>query len=203
MNNFNEDLKKLENQGFNNSKIDKLLNEIQKEYKISKDTLASLFEFKLEKWISNVSNTSIEYRNDLIEEIKKLSSLGEIESFDKNILEVKHLEVLASKIIQINKLNKLTQSEIDKLRSDLNLWFYEDLFSTKSLILPWNKNILEKLKNPQSNLDEVIWFWVWITESFAIVWKFSYETLISLLKSPIDLVNILRWKQKLETNIKI
>ncbi len=184
-------------------KINSLIKDIENKYTFSKDTLKNLLEFKKSKQISNISIESVDYREALIDEIKSLNNSWKIQNSLKETFKEDELKALAEKIITINKLKTQTQNEILTLRSDLNKWVYDDVFKTKWFLLPWSNNILDKINNPKWALDQTVWLWVWLTESFAVVWKFSYEIIISILKSPLDLIKLLKKDVSYETNIKL
>lgn len=185
------------------SKIDFLIKDIENKYTFSKDTLKKLLEFKKIKKSQDISIENLEYREELINEIKKLNNSWEIQNSLKELFKEDELKALAEKIIVINKLKQETQNEILNLRSDLNKWVYDDIFSTKWFLLPWWDSILWKINNPKWFLDQTLWLSVWLIESWAFIWKFSYEVIISILKSPLDLIKLLKKDVEYETNIKL
>lgn len=199
----------LENKSWNNieQQIDRVISEIEKEYKMWKKTLENLLSFKLEKWIEETSKNSLEYRTALISEIQKKANLWEITSFDgEKRLWTEEYELLANKLIEISKLKEKTQSWIEELRAEMIKDFYTDnLFVSKTLITKnfYSPKTLAKLDNPEWFTDNLIWFWIWTIETLAIIWKFSLEALEWLIKSPIHLIQLAKWDAKLETNIKI
>lgn len=188
------------------AKINAIVTEIEKEYKIWKNTLEKLMAFKLEKWKESISKETWEYKNALISEIKKEATSWEIFSQNNEILSEDEYKYLAEKLIEISKLKEKTQIWIEELRAELiKDSFSDNLFTSKTLLTKWlySQKTLDKIENPKWFLDNMVWFWVWTIETLAIIWKFSFETLKWIIKSPIDLVQIAKWDAKLETNIKI
>ncbi|MBW7954582.1 hypothetical protein H3C61_02090 [Candidatus Gracilibacteria bacterium] len=185
------------------SKIDFLIKDIESKYTLSKNTLKKLIEFKKSKQVSDISLESFDYREALINEIKKLNNSGEIQNSFKELFKEDELKTLAEKIIVINKLKKETQDDILKLRVDLNKGVYDDILSTKGFLIPWNNNILQKINNPKGFIDQTLGLSIGLIESGAFIGKFSYEVIISILKSPIDLINLFKKDVKYETNIKL
>jgi len=183
-----------------NQQIEWLSRAIETEFKISKNILWELLNFKkniIKK--ENVQN-SIEYRKALIWEIQRLSQSWEIDSQLSNDQSI----ILADKVISLEKLKEKTQTWIDELRDEIiNNIYNNSLFSSKWLSLKWSKDILHKIDNPQWFWDSMLWFSVGIVETWAVIWKVLSESLIWLLKSPFDIIELARWKAQLETNIKI
>lgn len=188
------------------AKINAIVTEIENEYKIWKKTLEKLIAFKLEKWKESISKETWEYKNALISEIKKEANSWEIFSQNNEILSEEQYQVLAEKLIEISKLREQTQSWIEELRAELiKDTFSDNFFTSKTLITKWlySQGTLQKIDNPKWFSDNMIWFWVWTIETFAVIWKFSLETLKWIIKSPFDLIQLVKWDAKLETNIKI
>lgn len=183
-----------------NQQIEWLSRAIETEFKISKNILWELLNFKkniIKK--ENVQN-SIEYRKALIWEIQRLSQSWEIDSQLSNDQSI----ILADKVISLEKLKEKTQTWIDELRDEIiNNIYNNSLFSSKWLSLKWSKDILHKIDNPQWFWDSMLWFSVGIVETWAVIWKVLSESLIWILKSPFDIIELARWKAQLETNIKI
>ncbi len=183
-----------------NQQIEWLSRAIETEFKISTNILWELLNFKkniIKK--ENVQN-SIEYRKALIWEIQRLSQSWEIDSQLSNDQSI----ILADKVISLEKLKEKTQTWIDELRDEIiNNIYNNSLFSSKWLSLKWSKDILHKIDNPQWFWDSMLWFSVGIVETWAVIWKILSESLIWLLKSPFDIIELARWKAQLETNIKI
>ncbi len=183
-----------------NQQIEWLSRAIETEFKISKNILWELLNFKkniIKK--ENVQN-SIEYRKALIWEIQRLSQSWEIDSQLSNDQSI----ILADKVISLEKLKEKTQTWIDELRDEIiNNIYNNSLFSSKWLSLKWSKDILHKIDNPQWFWDSMLWFSVGIVETWAVIWKILSESLIWILKSPFDIIELARWKAQLETNIKI
>lgn len=188
------------------AKINAIVTEIENEYKIWKKTLEKLIAFKLEKWKESISKETWEYKNALISEIKKEANSWEIFSQNNEILSEEQYQVLAEKLIEISKLREQTQSWIEELRAELiKDTFSDNFFTSQTLITKWlySQETLQKIDNPKWFSDNMIWFWVWTIETFAVIWKFSLETLKWIIKSPFDLIQLVKWDAKLETNIKI
>ncbi len=188
------------------AKINAIVTEIENEYKIWKKTLEKLIAFKLEKWKESISKETWEYKNALISEIKKEANSWEIFSQNNEILSEEQYQVLAEKLIEISKLREQTQSWIEELRAELiKDTFSDNFFTSQTLITKWlySQETLQKIDNPKWFSDNMIWFWVWTIETFTVIWKFSLETLKWIIKSPFDLIQLVKWDAKLETNIKI
>lgn len=183
-----------------NQQIEWLSRAIEIEFKISKNILWELLNFKkniIKK--ENVQN-SIEYRKALIWEIQRLSQSWEIDSQLSNDQSI----ILADKVISLEKLKEKTQTWIDELRDEIiNNIYNNSLFSSKWLSLKWSKDIIHKIDNPQWLWDSILWFSVGIVETGAVIWKILSESLMWLIKSPFDIIELARWKAQLETNIKI
>lgn len=188
------------------AKIQAIVWEIEKEYRIWKNTLEKLMAFKLEKGKENISQETGEYKNALISEIKKEANSGEISSQNNETISEEQYQILAEKLIEISKLREYTQSGIEALRIELTRDIFNDnIFSSNSLITKswYSAEILERLNHPKNFSDELMWFWVWCVETWVVCWKLLKDALIWIGKAPIDIINIFRGKAQLKTSIKI
>ncbi len=183
-----------------NKQIENLENAIQKEFNISKNTLWTLLNFKKNTDQKETKETSIDYRKILIWEIQRLSGNWEIISQLSNEQSL----VLADKVITLEKLKEKTQIGIKELREEiLSTQYNDNLFGSDGLSLSWSKETREKIDHPKWIQDHIIWLGVWVVETGVIMAKISWEILLWIIKSPLDIIEILRGKAKLNTNIKI
>lgn len=183
-----------------NNQIEWLQKAIEAEFKISKNTLWELLTFKKEIKKQESINNSIDYRKALIYEIQRLSESGEL----KSQLSDEQSILLADKLIALEKLKEKVQNWIDELRNEItNNTYHNELFSSQWLTLKWSKNICEKIDNPKWMWDTLIWFWVGVIETGVIVGKVIWETVVGIIKFPVDAFALMTSKAKLESNIKI
>ncbi len=183
-----------------NNQIEWLQKAIEAEFKISKNTLWELLTFKKEIKKQESINNSIDYRKALIYEIQRLSESGEL----KSQLSDEQSILLADKLIALEKLKEKVQNWIDELRNEItNNTYHNELFSSQWLTLKWSKNICEKIDNPKWMWDTLIWFWVGVIETGVIVGKVIWETVVGIIKLPVDAFALMTSKAKLESNIKI
>lgn len=183
-----------------NNQIEWLQKAIEAEFKISKNTLWELLTFKKEIKKQESINNSIDYRKALISEIQRLSESGEL----KSQLSDEQSILLADKLIALEKLKEKVQNWIDELRNEItNNTYHNELFSSQWLTLKWSKNICEKIDNPKWMWDTLIWFWVGVIETGVIVGKVIWETVVGIIKLPVDAFALMTSKAKLESNIKI
>lgn len=183
-----------------NNQIEWLQKAIELEFKISKNTVWELLSFKKEIKRQEQMNIGIDSRKALVSEIQRLSEAGEIQSQLSNEQSV----ILADKLIALEKLKEKVQNWIDELRNEINNnTYHNELFSSQGLTLGWSKNIRDKIDNPKWMWDTLIWFWVWIVETWVIVGKVIWETALGLVKLPFDTFALLSSKAELDSNIKI
>lgn len=182
------------------SRINRVMNEIEKEFSFQWNTLESLMTFKLKKQKQFAIENSVEYKNALIQEIKLKADSGEITAQNETeTLSQAKYEVLASKIIQINKLTQEIQSEIQSLRADFlkdsleNFQMGSNNFITKKW---YSKETLARIENPQNFSDEILGFTLSAIDSIVTIWKFSYDVLSGVVLSPYHMVQIIRGKAK-------
>ncbi len=184
--------------------INKLLNEIEKEYKFRENTLENLLSFKFKKWKEHLTRISSEYRNNLLQEIKKQADLWQILTQSDENIWGEQFELLADKLMKITKLREQISGDIQALREDIHYTLYDtELFSPESFTFNWSKKTLERIENPNWFIDQTLGLWVWIIETGAIIWKFWYHIITSILKAPFHGAELARGKVTLETNIKI
>lgn len=197
-------------EGLKNSKIDfkinSLVSQIEWEFKFKWNTLNSLFSFKLQKGQKGTIDDSQEFRNALIAEIEAKANSWDIASNNDDKLTQAKYEALASKIIQIQKLTAEIQTWIEELRAEmLNKSFEELRLTSSSLITRWwySKETLQKVDNPENFANELIWLLVWTVETLTISGKFWYDLIKDLVLSVYHLIEIIGWKAKFESNIKV
>lgn len=178
-------------------KINIVMNEIEKEYNFKWNTLENLFSFKLEKAKEITIENSNEYKKALIEEIEKKANSWEITSNNEDILWIAKYEALANKIIEVSKLTQDIQKWIQDLRAEILNDRFRDIFLTSNSLLTKNiysQKTLDRVDNPNNIWDNLVWLWVGIIESWAIIWKFSYDLGKWILLSPYHVIQLIRWK---------
>lgn len=180
-------------------RINKVMSEIENEFKFKWNTLEKLFSFKLDIEKKETTQNSSEYRNALIAEIEKKANSWDIISNNEEKLNQAKYEALANKIIEISKLTDEIQAWIQELRAELlNDSFKEISLTSNSLLTKWlySKWVLKRIDDPKKFTDQLLWLWVWTVESLAIMWKFGYDLWKWIVMSPYHLVQIIRWKAK-------
>lgn len=181
------------------TKINTVMTEIENEFKFKENTLESLFNFKLQKARNETHLSSNEYRNALIKEIEAKANSWEITSSNTEILSNAKYEVLANKIIEINKLTQEIQSGIQQLRAELLQDSFKEisLWSSSLITKKWySPETLARIDNPETFSDNLLGLGIGTIETFAIVWKFWYDVTKDFLLSPYHLVQIIRGKAK-------
>lgn len=181
------------------TKINIVMNEIENEFKFKENTLESLFNFKHQKAKNETFLSSNEYRNALIKEIEAKANSGEITSTNTEILSNAKYEVLANKIIEINKLTQEIQSGIQELRAELLKDSFKEisLWSNSLITKKWySQNTLTRIDNPETFSDNLLGFSIGTIETIAIIWKFWYDIAKDFVLSPYHLVQIMRGKAK-------
>ncbi len=187
-------------------KINSLVSQIEGEFKFKWNTLNNLFSFKLTKWQEETKEDSQEFRNALIAEIQRQANAWEIYLNNSQDLSEKQYEALASKIIEIKKLTKEIQSWIEELRSEmLNKHFEELKLTANDLTTRWwySPKLLERIENPKNLADQLMWILVWIVETSVVLWRLWYDLWKWIVLAIYHLIEIIGWKGKLDTNVKI
>lgn len=180
-------------------RIDKLISEIENEFKFKWNTLETLLSFKLDIEKKETIQNSSEYRNALIAEIEKKANSWDIVWNNEDKLTQGKYEALANKIIEISKLTDEIQAWIQKLRAELlNDSFREISLTSNSLLTKWiySKKTLKRIDDPKNFIDQLLWLWVWTIETIAVIWKFGYDLWKWIVMSPYHFVQIIRWKAK-------
>lgn len=181
------------------SKISRVMNEIEKEFSFKWNTLESLMAFKLEKQKATTIEKTVDFKSSLIEEIKQKANAWEITSSENLELSQAKYEVLANKIIELNKLKNEVQSEIQNLRAEYLKSSLENFqIGTNDFITRkwYSKATLARIENPQSMTDEMLGLAISWVESIVTIGKFSFDVLSGVVLTPYHLVKIVSGKAK-------
>lgn len=179
------------------TKIQGLISGIHKEFRLSKDTLQSLLEFKQKKWKQAITQDTALFFQELLQQVEKQSQNGEIQTSLGQPLDASHSALLTQKLIDISELTQYVQAEIEELK----LWLSseketENLFSPTAWALTLTQNFyspetLGKIQAPKTITDNLVWFGIWFIETLAVSGKLILDTCYGILKFPIDITRII------------
>jgi len=153
------------------------------EFKAFNEKLSDLYKYK--------SLLSLE---ELKVELPKLVNLKEWNSYE-------NYEKLAEYVLSLTKLKEESKKWIESLKAEiskelLNEIFWDSVKNEDLLIWKYSKETLERLNNPKNFRDQMLWAWIWISESLAQTLKIVYDLLKWWLKLPLDLIKIIKWEAK-------
>ncbi|MDD5769932.1 MAG: hypothetical protein PHE25_03110 [Candidatus Gracilibacteria bacterium] len=177
------------------TKINELTSEIEGKFNFKQGTLSRLFDFKFQIGGEEVKKDSKEFRNALLEEIKSKAEAGEITLASSEKISTEEYNILADRIISINKLTDDVKSGIDLLRADL----LKDLkLDTKGMLTAkyYNPETLAKIDNPKNFVDHLEGLLVGTVETIAVLGKLGYDIGKGLVLAIYHLILLLRGKAK-------
>ena len=163
-------------------KIKKLEGDIMQKFKISKEHLAKLLLFiksKKEEEISFLLKAELA-------ELWIIVESWSIDNFSDNLLE-------------ISKLREQTRIDIQNLMADLSkspeIHFYTNPYSFN-----YSKEIIDKVEDPKTIIDNLLALSIWVLETLYISWKIVFDLWAGIIYLPQDLYYFLSWKRDYPTS---
>lgn len=183
------------------ARISSLISSIEDNYKISKDTIKSLLDFKKALWDEYYKDMSIAYRKRLSTKINKYIKEWLIKSNSDEILTPDQKQILIQKIIDITNLQESTKSDIANLRETINIEnnSNDNTLSSSNLSIDISREIKQKIDDPKTLSDQVIWWVIWLWDSIYTTWKFIWDIAIWAIKTPYHIYELVIWKAKLRS----
>jgi len=182
----------------NNPWILKEKEELEKKLSIEISRNFSISESLAKKLIYETHLSLDNLKKEILKEQNKSKEKSEKINIDNEKLE----KLLAILKWAKETIKSLSSKDLDKLKNIINN--KKDLSKEHKIIQKiFSQKLIEKAKNPTQIEEHILWASLWILNSTIVILEWFYLIWIGFLKTPSDLLSILKWEAEIDSFKKI